>query len=184
MFSYLKISNFFSQSVKISILKFQIKHHIVLKQNTGAFQKYFKLFHNFISKNKIFKSKKVNLKAGSDSKESFCNAGDLGSIPELGRSPGKGHGNPLQYSCLLNSKDRGTWQAKVHGVTKNRTQLSNFTSLHTLSDFISLHFVISETSRQLGRSMTPSYFWFHKLLYQSYFISSSFNNSNTMPTLK
>ena len=39
---------------------------------------------------------------GSDSKESSCNAGDLGSIPELGRSPGEGHGNPLQYSCLEN----------------------------------------------------------------------------------
>ena len=47
-------------------------HHGVLKQNTGAFQKYFQLFHNSISKNKMFKSKKVNLKAGSDSKESVC----------------------------------------------------------------------------------------------------------------
>ena len=43
---------------------------------------------------------------GSDNKESVCNAGDLGSIPELGRSPGEGIGNPLQYSCLENSKDR------------------------------------------------------------------------------
>ena len=44
---------------------------------------------------------------GSDGKESACNAGDLGSIPELGRSPGEGNGNPLQYSCLENSMDRG-----------------------------------------------------------------------------
>ena len=43
---------------------------------------------------------------GSDSKESACNAGDLGSIPELGRSPRERNGNPLQYSCLDNSKDR------------------------------------------------------------------------------
>ena len=43
---------------------------------------------------------------GSDNNESVCNAGDLGSIPELGRSPGEGIGNPLQYSCLENSKDR------------------------------------------------------------------------------
>ena len=46
---------------------------------------------------------------GSDGKASACNAGDLGSIPGLGRSPGEGNGNPLQYSCLENSTDGGTW---------------------------------------------------------------------------
>ena len=45
-------------------------------------------------------------------------AGDMGSIPGLGRSPGRVNGNPLQYSCLKNPTDRGTWQATVHGVTK------------------------------------------------------------------
>ena len=45
-------------------------------------------------------------------------AGDMGSIPGLGRSPGEVNGNPLQYSCLKNPMDRGTWQATVHGVTK------------------------------------------------------------------
>ena len=55
---------------------------------------------------------------GSDSRESACNAGDLGSIPGLGRSPGEGNGNPLQYSCLENSIDRGAWWATVHGVTE------------------------------------------------------------------
>ena len=48
---------------------------------------------------------------GSDDKESACNAGDVGWIPGLGRSAGEGHGNPLQYSCLENSMDRGAWQA-------------------------------------------------------------------------
>ena len=48
-------------------------------------------------------------------------AGDLGSIPGLGRSPGGGHGNSLQYSCLENSMDRGAWRSMVHGVTKSRT---------------------------------------------------------------
>ena len=48
------------------------------------------------------------------------NGGDLGLIPELGKSPGTGHGSPLQYSCQ-NSMERGTWQATAHGVTKNRT---------------------------------------------------------------
>ena len=56
--------------------------------------------------------------AGSDSKESVCNAGDLGSIPGLGRSPREGNGYPLQYSGLENSMDRGVWQATVHGVVK------------------------------------------------------------------
>ena len=55
---------------------------------------------------------------GSDSKETTCNAGDLGSIPGWGRFPGGGHGNPLQYSCLENLMDRGAWQAIVHRVTE------------------------------------------------------------------
>ena len=62
---------------------------------------------------------------GSDGKESTCNARDLGSIPGLGRSPGGGHGNPLQYSCLENLMDRGAWWATVYGIAKSRTQLSN-----------------------------------------------------------
>ena len=49
------------------------------------------------------------------------NAGDPGSIPGLGRSPGEGNGYPLQYSCLENSMDRGAWQAIVHGVTRSQT---------------------------------------------------------------
>ena len=51
-------------------------------------------------------------------KESACNAGDLGSIPGSGRSPGEGNSNPLQYSGLENPMDRGAWQATVHGVTR------------------------------------------------------------------
>ena len=54
---------------------------------------------------------------GSDSKESTCSAGDTGLIPGLGRSPGEGNGNTLQYSCL----DRGAWQATVHGLAKSWT---------------------------------------------------------------
>ena len=53
------------------------------------------------------------------------NAGNPGSIPGSGRSPGEGHGNLLQYFCLENSKDRGDWWVIVHGVTKSRTRLSN-----------------------------------------------------------
>ena len=54
----------------------------------------------------------------SDGKESACSLGDLGLIPGFGRSPGEGHGSPLQYSCLENPMDRGPWCATVHGVAK------------------------------------------------------------------
>ena len=58
---------------------------------------------------------------GSDCKESACNAGDLGLINGSGRFPGAGNGNPLQYSCLENSMDRGAWWATVHVVAKSDT---------------------------------------------------------------
>ena len=57
----------------------------------------------------------------SDGKESTCKAGDPDLIPGSGRSPGEGNGNPLQYSCLDNSMDRGAWQAMIREVEKNRT---------------------------------------------------------------
>jgi len=53
-------------------------------------------------------------------KKSACGAGDLGSIPGSGRSPGEGDGNPLQYSCLENPMDRGDWWATVHGLQRFR----------------------------------------------------------------
>ena len=58
---------------------------------------------------------------GSDSKNSACNVGDLGLIPGSGRSTGEENGNPLQYSSLENSMDRGAWCARIHGVTKSQT---------------------------------------------------------------
>ena len=63
---------------------------------------------------------------GSNSKESACSAEDLGSIPELERSPGEGNSYPFQYSGLENPIDRGAWGATVHRVAKNQTQLSDF----------------------------------------------------------
>ena len=68
---------------------------------------------------------RLGFPSGSDGKESACSVRDLGSIPGLGRSPGEGHGNPLQYSCLENPMDRGAWQATVRGVAKSQTQLSD-----------------------------------------------------------
>ena len=68
------------------------------------------------------------------SKEPACNAGDagdLGSILGLGRSPGEGNGNPLQYSCLESPMDGGTWQATVHRVTKSQTRLKQVSTCDT-----------------------------------------------------
>ena len=67
----------------------------------------------------------MDFPGSSAGKESACNAGDPSSIPALGRPPGEGIGYPLQCSCLENLHGQGAWQARVHGVAKSRTQLSN-----------------------------------------------------------
>ena len=63
----------------------------------------------------------VGFPHSSVGKDSACNAGDSGMIPGLGRSPGEGNGNPLQYSCLENPIDRGAWQATAHAVAESDT---------------------------------------------------------------
>ena len=76
----------------------------------------------------LFTGQQQDFPSGSEAKTSACNAGDPGSIPGLGRAPGEGNGNPLQYSCLENPMDGGAWWAIVHGVAKSRTQLTDFTN--------------------------------------------------------
>ena len=66
-------------------------------------------------------SASLGFPGGSEGKASACNARDLGSIPGLGRSPGEGNGNALQYSCLGNPMDGGAWQATVHRVARSQT---------------------------------------------------------------
>ena len=75
---------------------------------------------------------------GSDGEVSVCNAGDPGSIPGLGRSPGEGNGSPLQYSCLDEPMDGGVWWATVHGVAKGWTRLGDFTSLQSSLELMSI----------------------------------------------
>ena len=65
---------------------------------------------------------------GSDSKESACNAGELGLIPGSGRSSGEGNGNPLHCSCLDNPREGGAWWAAVYGVAQSRTRLKRLSS--------------------------------------------------------
>ena len=76
---------------------------------------------------RINKAKFRGFPGGSDGRKSAWDEGDPGSIPGLGRSPGEGNGNPLQYSCLENPMEGGAWKATVHGVAKSRTRLSDFT---------------------------------------------------------
>ena len=78
---------------------------------------------------------------GTDNKESACNVRDLGSIPGSGRCPGEENGNPLQYSCLGNSMDRGAWWVTAHRVTKSQTQLSNFHFSKTTTTYYCPNFI-------------------------------------------
>ena len=91
----------------------------------------------------------MGFQGNSDGKESACNAGEagvVGSIPRSGRSPGGGHGNPLQYSCLENPMDKGAWWAVVHRVTKSWTQLKQ----------LRMHLVLSGPSKSpWGPPPTP-----------------------------
>ena len=82
--------------------------------------------------------------SGSVVKNLPANAGDLGSIPGSGRSPGEGNGNPFQYSCLGNSVDRGTWWAIVHGVA------NDFDTTYGLNNNILFHTHKSSLSTQLS----------------------------------
>ena len=90
----------------------------------------------------IVVQKLVGFPGDVSGKEPICNAGDIrdaSSIPGLGRSPGEGNGNPLQYSCLENSIDRGAWLATVYGVAKTSTglkRLNRHTSLGTAFPFV------------------------------------------------
>ena len=93
------------------------------------------LSHQFLSTTKLFCLEKAYHTQGlpwcHKGKESTCKAEDMGLIPGLGRSSAEGNGNPLQYSCLENSMDRGVWRATVHGVAKNWRWLSDWTKTTT-----------------------------------------------------
>ena len=92
--------------------------------------------------------------AGLIPKESAYNAGDRGSIPGSGRSPGEGNRNPLQDSCLGNPMDRGAWWATVHGVTKSQTWLN----MHTQQQF-STYFKILGKSNLLSKKSFHVWEW-------------------------
>ena len=122
MYTY-KSSIWLHRLIYMWILFFQVKSCFIKRNKVHV--------HTETDKNvrRIFlhNNNKLMTHGGSEVKASACSAGDLGSIPGLGRSPGEGNGNPLQYSCLENPMDGGAWWATVHGVAKNRTRLRDFT---------------------------------------------------------
>ena len=101
--------------------------------------------------------KNVGFPGGSDTIETSCNAGDLGSIPGSGRSLGEGNDFPLQYSCLENSMDRGAWWATIHRLQRVRHNYATNTHTHTLKNAVS-------GARGLSHSSLPRIFSFVALL--------------------
>ena len=105
---------------------FRYKTHVSLESNykTNLIVWYLSLYlyviYRYIWEIYIY----IGFPGGSDGKEGSWNARDLNMIPGLGRSPWKGNGNPLQFSCMENSMDSGSWRASVCGVTKSQTQIS------------------------------------------------------------
>ena len=105
---------------------------------------------------------------GSDSEESACNAGGLGLIPGKGRSPGERKGNPLHYSWLEKSMDRGAWWATVHGVTKSQTWLSDWHTFSVYTDHFAVHLNLTQHCRSIilqlkqrkkKKKLSPGYPW-------------------------
>ena len=97
------------------------------------------------------KRENMGFHGGSEVKNLPASAGDEGSIPESGRSPGGGNGSPFQYSCLENPMDRGAQQATVHGVTKSRTQLS----MHAQKEEIDENCLFTEKTGLFGGNIIP-----------------------------
>ena len=114
--------------------------------------------------------------SGSEGKASASNAGDRGSIPGLGRSPGERSGNPLQYSCLQTPTDRGAWRATVHGFARSWTRLSDFTFTFIVARGIlvpwwGIKLMPPEVeSWNLAHQRSPwfNFFWSSKIKYQGW----------------
>ena len=113
------------------------------------------------------------LSFGADGKESACNAVNLGSIPGSGRCPGRGHGNPLQYSCMETSMDRGAWWTTVHGAAGSDT--TDWLTLSLSHLILKKMDIINST---LWRILTYSDRWWiicsrtrYKLLFKIFFLS-------------
>ena len=92
---------------------------------------------------------------GSVVKNLPVDAGDVGSIPGSGRCPGGGHGNPIQYSCMENSKDRGGWQATIHGVADSRKPLGDLTTTINYSHN-AVHYIPAAAAAAMSLQSCPT----------------------------
>ena len=115
--------------------------------------------------NMYWSSLRMDLKPGSEVKESARNVGDMGLIPGLGRSPGEENGNPLQYSCLENPMDRGAWWATVHRVAKSRIGLSDFTFTFT---FHTCKYGAVSAAEELKLVIWGSQIWLRLIKFEGY----------------
>ena len=113
-------------------------------------------------------------------KESSCNAGDVDSIPGSGRSPGGGHGNPLQYSCLQNPTARGAWWATVHGVTKSQQWLKwlRCTSTYTSCNITLMHTLFFLLLKIMFRQLIC---WTNTSLFQERYVSFRYFIGHSIP---
>ena len=113
--------------MRLQRVRLSMYAHTTCKLSPSSKSQEYSACKNTIKKKKrILSFIQLGFPGGSVGKESACNAGDPGSISGLGRSPGEGNGNPLQYSCLENLMDRGAGQATVCRIVKSRTQLCDF----------------------------------------------------------
>ena len=119
---------------------------------------------------------------GSDGKASACNAGDWGSIPGSGRSPGEGYGNPLQYSYLENFMDEGAWWATVHGIAKSWKLLSNFTFTYVCK-VLSQKSLDSSSIKQSGDKKTLMIHLYNSV-YPNHFLRIYLLHTTTLTCLK
>ena len=129
------------------------------------------------SKLKWLSSSSSIFPSGLEVKVSASNAGDLGSIPGSGRSPGEGNGNPLQYSCLENPRDGGAWWAAIYGVAQSRTRLKRLSSSNQAHPQLGIVFALAPFFSffpELCLHWSPVAYWAPTDLGSSSFIVLSF----------
>ena len=148
----------------------------VFQQHRRAFTHSFSLC---VSLSEIFSIS--SFPGGTTGKESTCQCRDMDLIPESGRPPGGGHGNPLQYSCLGNPTDRGAWWAPVHSISKSQTQLSTelLKSFLLLPGFLLLHTPVLP----IINSFSPPWGSDHDLYHSLWALSLALPSSLTQPRL-
>ena len=150
-----------SISVSVWIMELIFKGYVFKVSHSGDWRNELFLIFFFFFKDEVLMGllHSKGFPGGSVSKKSACNVGEPCSIPGSERSPGEGNGNPLQYSCLENSMDRGAWWATVYGVTKSQTQLNDWHFHCIARNEQSLDKLKKYTRLVLLKLVSPTCFW-------------------------